>query len=352
MSGIFNNVYNENERPDYGYEGHPVKVPSAATLGTTSLAERKIKSNKSIILPTVLKVTSEEIDYWTNMTCFYDKYWEFEPNFATVPISFMHITSVTEMITAQGAEKRVIVYEAPDTLQGKAGFVDAGISSHPAYKNNLEVIMDNVVVQPKQYQMEVIIPESLIGPFHKQGLARLEALLYHMEQTNVDSGVVSSIANILRGVQVVVGAVEKTASLADLILGVAGGSSQMSTINKNSIEAMVKKGRVVLFKKWTGYDYSYGIITKMDVADKPTEDGVFRGSITFQETPILNISQKKISPLASLSTARSTATSIARYVNLTLAYPFIQFTGVMEEAGAPGSDTADGGGAFDIITKG
>ena len=48
--------------------------------------------NKDIILPTVLRVTSEEINYWTNMTCFYDKYWEFNPAFSTVPISFMHIS--------------------------------------------------------------------------------------------------------------------------------------------------------------------------------------------------------------------------------------------------------------------
>jgi hypothetical protein len=130
----------------------------------------------------VLKVTSDEIDYWTKMTCFYDKYWEFNPSFSTVPISFMYITNITESITAQGAEKRVIVYEAPK--EGLSDFsFNASITAHPAYKNNLEVIMDNVIVQPKQYQMEVIVPDSLIGPYHKQGLRRLEALIEHMERT-------------------------------------------------------------------------------------------------------------------------------------------------------------------------
>ena len=306
--------------------------------------------SKDIILPTVLRVSSDEIDYWTNMTCFYDKYWEFNPNFSTVPISFMHITSIAEIIQAQGAEKRVILYEAPETIQNQSGF-NAAINSHPAYKNNLEVIMDNVIVQPKKYQMEVIIPDSLIGPYHKQGLSRLEALLYYMTMTDTGTDFVEKIGAALRVAQTFVDTVETAASLADLILGVAGGSSQMSTINKNSLEAMASKGHVVLFKKWTGYDYSYGIITEVNIAKKPTEDGVYRGSITFQETPILNISQKKASVLSSGS-LKSGATSIARYVNLALAYPFIQLTGVMEEAGAPGSDTADGGGAFDIITKG
>jgi len=345
MGGIFNNSYDGRNR-DYGVPNHPKGTVGGAILAEKSLKDGKAGDKRSVILPTVLRVTTEEIQYWTNMTCFYDKYWTFEPNFSTVPISFMHITSVAETITAQGAEKRVIVYEAPESLNKAVGF-DAERHSHPGYKNNLEVIMDNVVVQPKQYQMEVIIPDSLIGPFHKQGLARLDALMNYMTETDVSVDVnygfgkgdlVKGIGDTLRSAQVFLGAVEKTANLADLILGAGGGSSQMATINKNSLEAMAKKGRVVLFKKWTGYDYSYGIITKVDIAKKPTEDGVYRGSITFQEAPILNISQKKVSASSSfIGGLRAGAASKARYVNLALAFPFIKMTGVMDEAGAPGS---------------
>lgn len=307
--------------------------------------------SKDVILPTVLRVTQEEIDYWTNMTCFYDKYWEFDPSLSTVPISFMHITSVAETIQAQGAQKRVILYEAPKTAQSRAGFTAAEMS-HPAYKNNLEVIMDNVVVQPKTYQMEVIIPNTLIGNFHKQGLARLEALIEYMSLTDsVDDSFTDAIGNTLRYAQTFIDTVETASELADLILGSTDiGSSQMSSINKNSIEAMASKGRVVLFKKWTGYDYSYGIITKVDISKKPTEDGVYRGSITFQEAPILNISQKETSSFSNWKdSALATATQAARYVNLGLSLPFLKLTGVMDEAGSPGSDTADGGDFFDVF---
>jgi len=336
MGGIFNNSY-DNRNRDYGVPNHPKGTVGGAILAEKSLKDGAAGDKRSIILPTVLRVTTEEIQYWTNMTCFYDKYWTFEPNFSTVPISFMHITSVAETITAQGAEKRVIVYEAPEALNKAVGF-DAERHSHPGYKNNLEVIMDNVVVQPKQYQMEVIIPDSLIGPFHKQGLARLDALMDHMSETENGPDYVSAVGNTLRSAQVFLGAAEKVATLTDLILGAGGGSSQMATINKNSLEVMAKKGRVVLFKKWTGYDYSYGIITKVDIAKKPTEDGVYRGSITFQEAPILNISQKKVSSSPSfIGGLRAGAASKARYVNLALAFPFIKMTGVMDEAGAPGS---------------
>lgn len=299
--------------------------------------------DKDLILPTVLRVGSEELEYWTNMTCFYDKYWEFTPRLSTVPIAFMHITSITESISAQGSEKRVIVYEAPDASPTSKGF-PAEINSHPAYKNNLEVIMDNVIVQPKQYQMEVIIPDSLIGPYHQQGLNRLNALVEYMERSgSADKDFTRAVEQGLRYAQTFIETVQTAEKMAATVLGATLGSTQMATMNKNSLEAMAGKGHVVLFKKWTGYDYSYGLITKIDIAKRPSENGVYRGSITFQETPILNISQKNAS-LAVSKSVLSGVSQTARILNLALAYPFMAMTGVADEAGSVGSTSPDGGG--------
>jgi len=298
-----------------------------------------LSGNKDIILPTVLRVGKEELDYWTNMTCFYDKQWEFNPRLSTVPICFFHITSVAEVTVAQGAEKRVIVYEAPPSSSAQ-GF-DPRIHAHPAYKNNLEVIMDNVVVQPKQYQMEIIIPDSLIGPYQQQGLSRLTALLDYVNMSyGGGTDFLNSISSGIRTAQTFLETVQTATDLMDTLLGATLGSSQMATINKNSLDSMVSSGHVVLFKRWTGYDYSYGLLTKVDVSKKPTENGVFRGSITFQEAPILNISQKEIKS-DWRDTARYGAAQTARILNLSLALPFIKITGVMDEAGAPGSDSAE-----------
>ena len=309
--------------------------------------------NKKTIMPTVLRVTKEELDYWTNMTCFYDKNWEFNPKLSTVPISFMHITNVTEVTTAQGAEKRVIIYEAPQE-KGKSAL--PSVVAHPAHRSNLEVIMDNVVVQPKQYQMEVVIPASLIGPYHQQGLSRLTALVEYMQRTGAtdDDSAVSNIASGIQWAQVAIETFQTASDVLDTVLGATAGSTQMSTMNKNSIDAMAGSGHVVVFKRWTGYDYCYGIITKLDISKKPTEEGVFRGSITFQEAPILNISTKNLnSPVGLLASIGSAASYITaqtmRIANLALAYPFIAMTGVMDEAGAPGSSESDGGWFWDIF---
>jgi len=316
------------------------------------------KSSRDLIIPTVLRVTTEEIEYWSNMTCLYDKFWEFDPNISTLPISFFYITSLREVIKAQGAEKRVIVYESPTTDQSSYGF-NPKIAFHPSYKNNLEVIMDNVVVQPKQYQMEIIIPDGLIGPYHRQGLQRLQALVYYIDKvvmghdTTLGDGTTKEqehyLKETLRGhdttlgdathailgtTQTVFDVIETTSKLADIILGPMGGSAQFSTINKNSIEAMASKGHVLVFKKWTGYNYSYGIITDIEISKKPAEQGIHRGVITFQETPILNITNKKFQTNLSKFVK---VMEISKAINLTLSKPFMLLSGVETEAGSVGS---------------
>jgi hypothetical protein len=136
--------------------------------------------------------------------------------------------------------------------------------------------MDNVVVQPKQYQMEVIIPASLIGPYHLQGLSRLAALIDYLQLTDNDIRGLSSVKTGIQYAQTTVNTFQTASDLIDTVMGLSGSSAQMATINKNSIDAMAGAGHVVCFKKWTGYDYSYGIITKLDITKRPSEEGVSR----------------------------------------------------------------------------
>ena len=82
MGGIFNNRY------DPGSEPYKPLVP----------VEFSGKKDNAIILPTVLRVSAEEINYWTNMTCLYDKQWVFNPKLSTVPLCFFHIISMRFLI--------------------------------------------------------------------------------------------------------------------------------------------------------------------------------------------------------------------------------------------------------------
>ena len=334
MSGIFNNAYDTGTKP------YKPLVP----------VEISNEKDRAILLPTILRVSSDEINYWTNMTCLYDKQWVFNPKLSTVPLCFFHIISMRELTTAQVSEKRVIVYQAP---QGTGGITGSRVQS-PAYRPNLEVITDNVVVQPKQYQMEVIIPDTLIGPFIQQGMAKLSAMVDFMSKVDlVTEDTASTIESGMRLLQTAFDTVTTAGQIADKILGaMETGSTQIATINKNSIEAMIGSGHVLCFKSWTGYNYSYGVLTNLDVTKRPSEDGVYRGTLTFQETPVLNISQvdtsKKLTGWSAIAANVSyNATQAARYVNLALALPFMKLTGVVDEAGAPGSSTNEKTGWLD-----
>jgi len=331
MGGIFNNTYDPGRGPAKSF-----------------LAEEDAGKNKSIILPTVLRVGADELAYWTNMTCLYDKQWNFDPKLSTTPFCFFHIASVREVTVAQTAERRVIVYQAP---RGSGTGAKPSTVQSSAYRSNLEVIMDNVVVQPKHYQMEVIIPNTLIGPYIQQGVTRLSAMSEFMGLSGaLDDDTASLIETGLRGAQTFFTAVSTASKMADLILGsMETGSTQMATMNKNSITAMVGSGHVLCFKKWTGYDYSYGVLTNVDISKKPNEEGVYRGSLTFQETPILNISQRDTSKTLTgwsgiAASVSYVASQTARIVSLASAMPFMKITGVMDEAGAPGSDTNEKAG--------
>ena len=334
MGGIFNNAYDTGTKP------YKPLVP----------VEISNEKDRAILLPTILRVSSDEINYWTNMTCLYDKQWVFNPKLSTVPLCFFHIISMRELTTAQVSEKRVIVYQAP---QGTGGITGSRVQS-PAYRPNLEVITDNVVVQPKQYQMEVIIPDTLIGPFIQQGMAKLSAMVDFMSKVDlVTEDTASTIESGMRLLQTAFDTVTTAGQIADKILGaMETGSTQIATINKNSIEAMIGSGHVLCFKSWTGYNYSYGVLTNLDVTKRPSEDGVYRGTLTFQETPVLNISQvdtsKKLTGWSAIAANVSyNATQAARYVNLALALPFMKLTGVVDEAGAPGSSTNEKTGWLD-----
>ena len=304
-----------------------------------------------IIANTLVRVTEEELAYWTNITCLYDKHWEFNPGIATVPICFMSIINVTESITAEAPRQRVIVYEAPKGSKESGFSTPTGVAAqHPMYSNNVKAMMDNIVVSPKVYKIDCLVANSLIGPYERQGIQRLSALSEFIGRS-VDSGdggadaaFFNGLSTIMNVTQSTVSGLETASAMIDTLLGgFGGGNTQIATINKNSMLAMAESGHLLLMKKWVGYTYSYGAITNIDIIKRTNEDGVFRATLTFQELPILNITKKetKVSKTFA-SRANYLASLAARKASLAISIPFIKLTGVVDEAGAPGTDGPKG----------
>ena len=74
-------------------------------------------------------------------------------------------------------------------------------------------------------------------------------------------------------------------SIANLILA-------QNDINKVSLDSM-REGRGILkMKMWNGWKFKYVMLKSVDLTKSGEYDGFYEGSITVQETPIINVYQK------------------------------------------------------------
>jgi hypothetical protein len=174
-----------------------------------------------------------------------------------------------------------MLYEPADDLKSK----DAGDAVRPGV---MQSIVDNVVKQPKSYSLEVIIPFQPIGRYIAEGVQVAEDMisniinLFGEDAGNVAHGIFSGLTMGL-----------KYLNQAAQIVGKLPGMQGVSTINKNSLEAMAESGMLLTMKMWSGYDYKYVVIKGLSSEKQPLEDDVFRGTIQVQEMPVLNISKPK-----------------------------------------------------------
>ena len=70
-------------------------VAGAASIpGGTAIASAARRSadpdsavnTTGIVVPTVIQMSTDALDYWNSLTCFYDRYWTPDPDKVTLPI--------------------------------------------------------------------------------------------------------------------------------------------------------------------------------------------------------------------------------------------------------------------------
>jgi hypothetical protein len=196
----------------------------------------------------------------------------------------------------------------------------------------MQTITDNMVKQPKTYQLEIIIPFQPIGRYISEGIktyfdmvAGFSDLLKDTSATDVWEGMFSTVFSLL-----------KTANTAAEFAGKLPNMDGVSYINKNSLEAMAESGRSLCMKMWTGFDYKYVVITGMSIEKKPLEDDVFRGTLQLQEMPVLAVTPpRQMLPVVINRNWKVKAISAVQGV---LVAPLIAMTGVQKAAGGGLSD--------------
>jgi hypothetical protein len=275
-----------------------------------------------IIVPTVLQISSDMLNWFTGMTCLYDRYHQEEQDRVTLPIAMFHVRKITETWQSEASKKRVIMYEPPLSKPADNGLAD---SIRPGV---MQTVVDNIVRQPKTYQMEIIVPFQPVGRYISEGIESSLAVINGI--MNLFGDVVEGVADIIRSYFSASFSVLSMARTAAEAAGKLPSMDGVSFINKNSLEAMAESGRILTMKMWTGYQYKYVVITGMTIDKQPQEDDVFRGTLQLQEMPILTMTvpdKKKVSGID-----RNWAASAVSAVHKVLSEPLALITQVEDAA--------------------
>ena len=262
-----------------------------ATLSTLTSLNRNVQP---ITVITGLRYNTSLVKVFNNLTFLYDPNWEYQQGEPTYPIAFFYVKSMTEQMSSDVSQKPMLFYNT------------AGDSNDSTKGGLMNIVADNVVLKPKVYKLDIIIPANgstlKNSSFSFDAITNVNGFLFSNGEFMGSSGLnlASRIVNVSLGV------------LETLFKGLYGTSVSASSIcnmllqqqdyNKASIEYMWSNRRILKLKLWNGWKFKYLIIKDFDVT-KTGEDGDFyEGTLTCQEVPILTFrSQAKSASLTALS---------------------------------------------------
>lgn len=228
--------------------------------------------------------------------------WDIEASdVATLPVAFFGIKGIHEIMESEVSQRPLLFYN--DTK-----------SSNEAVTNSskLSVVADNILIKPKQYRMDVIIPYSNLTLLNgnsfvlsatqfsgvvsmltgsKDVVSKAEQYIAENVAITEDMAFLSAVVPYMDVIKSVI----NTVFLADTRTVSSAIKSIFETpdYNKNSIEAMWRSRSVLKLKLWNGWRYKYVAITNFDVTKEGSEDGVYEASLTVQEMPIITLRNKE-----------------------------------------------------------
>lgn len=261
------------------------------TLSTLTSLNRKVLP---ITVITGLRYNTSLIKVFNNLTFLYDPNWEYQQGEPTYPIAFFYVKSMTEQMSSDVSQKPMLFYNT------------AGDSNDSTKGGLMNIVADNVVLKPKVYKLDIIIPADgstlKNSSFSFDAITNVNGFLFSNGEFKASTGldIASRIVNISLGV------------LETLFKGLYGTSVSASSIcnmllqqqdyNKASIEYMWSNRRILKLKLWNGWKFKYLIIKDFDVTKIGENGDFYEGTLTCQEVPILTFrSQAESASLTALS---------------------------------------------------
>lgn len=277
------------------------------TLSTLTSLNRNVQP---ITVVTGLRYNTSLVKIFNNLTFLYDPNWEYQQGEPTYPIAFFYVKSMTEQMSSDVSQKPMLFYNT------------AGDSNDSTKGGLMNIVADNVVLKPKVYKLDIIIPADgstlKNSSFSFDAITNVNGFLFSNGEFKASSGLnlASRIVNISLGV------------LETLFKGLYGTSVSASSIcnmllqqqdyNKASIEYMWSNRRILKLKLWNGWKFKYLIIKDFDVTKIGENGDFYEGTLTCQEVPILTFRRQaesaSLTALSKLSKAlgkfQKTATDI------------------------------------------
>lgn len=238
-------------------------------------------SNEALRVITGVKYCSDILKMVNNLTFFYDPNWiSGDDSYSTLPIGFFYCKSFNETMSANASTKQLIFYNSGMSTDDKV--VGDGLTS---------LIADNIILQPKQYQLEVLIPYTA-DMILDQYTSNLDALSKVMNFTlKGDSGNPENLVNTFR---VLNPSIATLRVLLDVLCGTNVNVEGFATLfagqndyNKSSLNAMWEHRRIVRMKMWNGWSFKEVVITSLSIKKSGDFENFYEGSITCQEMPIM-----------------------------------------------------------------
>ena len=261
------------------------------TLSTLTSLNRKVLP---ITVITGLRYNTSLVKVFNNLTFLYDPNWEYQQGEPTYPIAFFYVKSMTEQMSSDVSQKPMLFYNT------------AGDSNDSTKGGLMNIVADNVVLKPKVYKLDIIIPANgstlKNSSFSFDAITNVNGFLFSNGEFKASTGldIASRIVNISLGI------------LETLFKGLYGTSVSASSIcnmllqqqdyNKASIEYMWSNRRILKLKLWNGWKFKYLIIKDFDVTKTGENGDFYEGTLTCQEVPILTFrSQAESASLTALS---------------------------------------------------
>ena len=261
------------------------------TQSTLTSLNRKMQP---VTVVTGLRYKTSLVKVFNNLTFLYDPNWEYQQGEPTYPIAFFYVKSMTEQMSSDVSQKPMLFYNT------------AGDSNDSTKGGLMNIVADNVVLKPKVYKLDIIIPANgstlKNSSFSFDAITNVNGFLFSNGEFKGSTGldISSRIVNISLGI------------LETLFKGLYGTSVSASSIcnmllqqqdyNKASIEYMWSNRRILKLKLWNGWKFKYLIIKDFDVTKVGENGDFYEGSLTCQEVPILTFrSQAESASLTALS---------------------------------------------------